>query len=66
MRSEQYFRIRLVCLDMAKQSSVPDVQARWLAMASACLKLATELAERSPDGAEAKTALAEKEGDSRS
>ena len=51
---------------MAKQSSVPDVQARWLAMASACLKLATELAERSPDGAEAKMALAEKEWDSRS
>jgi hypothetical protein len=42
MRSDEYRRIHAVCLDMAKQSSVREVKARWLAMAETCLKLATE------------------------
>jgi hypothetical protein len=45
MRSDEYRRIRAVFLDMAEQSSVPDVKARWLAMATDCLKL-VESAER--------------------
>jgi hypothetical protein len=44
MRSDEYCRIHAVCLDMAKQSSVRDVKARWLAMAKDCLELATESA----------------------
>jgi hypothetical protein len=61
MRSDEYRCLHRVCLDMAKQSSVPDVRARWLAMARACSKLVTEPAKRSPDGAALTTALVEKE-----
>jgi hypothetical protein len=48
MRSDEYGRLHAACLDMAKQSSVPDVQVRWLAMAVACMRLATEAAEGEP------------------
>jgi hypothetical protein len=53
MSSDKYRRIHLACLDMAKQSSVPDAQARWLAMATASLNLAINAAERSRDATEA-------------
>ena len=42
MRSDDYRRLHAVCLDMGKQSTEPDIQARWLAAADAWLKLATE------------------------
>jgi hypothetical protein len=42
MRSDEYHRLHAVCLDMAKQSTLPDVQARWQAIADEWLKLATE------------------------
>jgi hypothetical protein len=35
---------------MAKQSTEPDLQARWLAAADALLKLATDEHERSRSG----------------
>jgi hypothetical protein len=60
MRSDEYRRVHLACLDMAKQSDVPDAQARWLAMATAFLNLAIKAAERQPDGAEVKSTRVEK------
>jgi len=42
MRSDEYHRLHAVCLDMAKQSTLPDGQARWQAIADEWLKLATE------------------------
>jgi hypothetical protein len=33
----------MACLDMARQASLPDVRARWLAMAGAWLKVATDV-----------------------
>jgi hypothetical protein len=45
MRSDKYLRLHAACLAMAKQSTEPNVQARWQAMADAWLKLATELSE---------------------
>jgi hypothetical protein len=45
---EQYRRLRLAFRELAQQSDSPDVQARWLAMATACSNLATERKERSP------------------
>jgi hypothetical protein len=47
MRSDEYRRLHATCLAMAKQSAKPDVQARWLAMADAWLKLAAKQHERS-------------------
>ena len=35
LRSEDYRRLHIVCLDMARQSGLPDTRARWLAMAAA-------------------------------
>ena len=61
MSSDKYRRIHLACLDMAKQSSVPDAQARWLAMATASLNLATNAAERSRDDTEVNMALLTKD-----
>jgi hypothetical protein len=46
MRVDEYRRLHSMCIDMAKQPSVPDVRARWLAMAAQCMKLATQAAER--------------------
>jgi len=60
MRSDECRRPHLACLDVAKQSSVPDAPMRWLAMAMSCFNLPIEPPERSLDGAEVKTALAEK------
>jgi len=49
MRYDEYYRLHMACLDMAKQTSVPDVQARWSAMAEGWLKLANEMYDR-PNG----------------
>jgi hypothetical protein len=51
MRSDEYFRLHMACVAMAKQSSSPAVQARWLAMAQVWFKRATDPAERSIDDA---------------
>jgi hypothetical protein len=47
MRSDDYHRLHVACLAIAKQSTEPDLRARWLAAADAWLKLATEQHERS-------------------
>jgi hypothetical protein len=46
MRQDSYRRLHEACLAMANQCSEPEVQARWLAMAEAWLKRATEFDER--------------------
>lgn len=43
MSYDEYCRLHIACLDMARQASLPDVRARWLAMAAAWLKVATDL-----------------------
>jgi hypothetical protein len=43
MTYDEYRRLHAACLDMARQSSLPDVRARWLAMADVWLKCAIEL-----------------------
>jgi hypothetical protein len=35
MSYDEYRRLHTACLDMARQSSVPELRARWLAMADA-------------------------------
>jgi hypothetical protein len=35
MRSDEYCRLRVACLAMARQSQLPDVQARWAKLADA-------------------------------
>jgi len=50
MRYDDYFRLHIACLTMARQSTLPAVQARWLAMAQEWLKRATELDELSLSG----------------
>jgi len=47
MTYDEYRRLHLACLDMARQTSLPDVRARWLAMADAWLKAAIDLRESS-------------------
>jgi hypothetical protein len=42
MRDDEYRRLHAACLAMAKQSTEPDLQARWMAAADTWLKLATE------------------------
>jgi hypothetical protein len=48
MRVDEYRRLHSICLDMAKQPSVPEVRARWLAMAAHCMKLAIERTQPRP------------------
>jgi hypothetical protein len=50
MRSDKYHRLHAACLAMAKQSTEPDLQARWLAAADALLKLATDERKHSRAG----------------
>jgi len=59
MRRDEYCRLHAACLAMARQSTGPEVKARWLAIAEVWLKQATEPDERSlPNGrAEAKRTL---------
>jgi len=47
MSHDEYRRLHLACLDLARQTSLPDVRARWLAMAEAWLKVAIDLRESS-------------------
>jgi hypothetical protein len=42
---DEYCRLHAACVAMAKQTRAPDEQARWLAMAHASLKVASELGE---------------------
>ena len=42
MRDDEYRRLHAACLAMAKQSTEPDLQARWMAAADTWLKFATE------------------------
>jgi hypothetical protein len=46
MHSEEYRRLYIACVEMAKHSNVPDVRARWWAMATDCFNRATEPAKR--------------------
>jgi hypothetical protein len=48
MRSDDYRRLHAACLAMARQSKLPDVQARWLAMAQAWLSRANDADEPKP------------------
>jgi hypothetical protein len=43
MSQDEYRRLHAACLDMARQSIVPDVRARWLAMADVWRRRAIEL-----------------------
>ena len=43
MHSDEYRRLHAVCLIMAEQSNLPDVQARWHALAQACFSLTKDL-----------------------
>ena len=47
MNYEEYRRLHLACLDMARQTGLPEVRARWLAMADAWLKISIDLRESS-------------------
>jgi hypothetical protein len=47
MSYDEYRRLHAACLDMARQSSVPELRARWLAMADAWVKRAIELRDGS-------------------
>jgi hypothetical protein len=42
MRDDEYRRLHAACLAVAKQSTEPDLQARWMAAADTWLKLAAE------------------------
>jgi hypothetical protein len=42
MGSDEYRRLRAAFLTMAQQSDLPNVQARWLALAQACFSLAID------------------------
>jgi hypothetical protein len=46
LHSQDYHRLHIACLAMAKQSASPEVKARWLAMAEAWLQRSMELNER--------------------
>ena len=35
MRADEYLRLQMACVAMAKQSQLPDVQARWAKLADA-------------------------------
>jgi hypothetical protein len=45
MRQDSYCRLHEACLAMANQSTEPEVQARWLAMADAWLQRSMEISE---------------------
>jgi hypothetical protein len=39
MQPDEYRRLHATCLQMAEQSNLPDVRARWLALAKDCKNL---------------------------
>jgi hypothetical protein len=46
MSSDEYSRLHEACLVMARQPSVPGVQARWLVMAKASFTLANDVEKK--------------------
>jgi hypothetical protein len=44
---DEYRRLHAACIDMASQSNMPDLRARWLAMADVWLRRAIELRDGS-------------------
>jgi hypothetical protein len=48
MSYDEYCRLHMACLDMARQASLPDVRARWLAMAGAWLKESRPMCAMAP------------------
>jgi hypothetical protein len=42
MRTDEYRRLHAACLAMAQQCNLPDLQARWLAMAKTWSNLAND------------------------
>ena len=42
MSHDEYRRLHAACIAMARQSSLPDIQARWLAMSAALLERAAD------------------------
>jgi hypothetical protein len=56
MSYDEYRRLHVACLDMARQADIPDTRARWLAMADAWLSRAAEL-RHSTGGAKRRDAV---------
>jgi hypothetical protein len=46
MSSDEYSRLREACLVMSRQPNVPDVQARWVALARTSSGLANDADEK--------------------
>ena len=44
---DRYHRMHAACLAMARQSNLPDEQARWLALSQECYERAAELVRQS-------------------
>ena len=44
---DRYHRMQAACLAMARQSNLPDEQARWLALSQECWERAAELDQQS-------------------
>ena len=44
---DRYHRMQAACLAMARQSTLPDEQARWLALSQECWERAAELDQQS-------------------
>ena len=46
MRADEYLRLQAACVAMARQSQVPDVQARWAKLADVVSVSADAVLER--------------------
>jgi hypothetical protein len=44
MRADEYLRLQVACVAMARQSQLPDVQARWAKLAEAASFVAADAA----------------------
>jgi hypothetical protein len=42
MRTDEYLRLQVACVAMARQSQLPDVQARWAKLADAAAFVAAD------------------------
>jgi hypothetical protein len=42
MSHDEYCRLHAACIAMARQSSLPDIQDRWLAMSAVLLERAAD------------------------
>jgi hypothetical protein len=42
MRADEYLRLQVACVAMARQSQLPDVQARWAKLAAAAAFVAAD------------------------